>query len=645
MAEDIKLNIFQKGLLKLFKMRPEDLPGHREGEMEMSWIEFLRSGLDPFTGYAQISQDRIVRYNDYDLMDQYSDIATALDIYAEEASQPDPRKKRVVWVDTEKAEIKEEGRKWLAMISAEDRAFALARNVAKYGDTFEYNLMNQNGIYNLQFIHPSRVNRIESDKLLGYQCDELARLMMRTGTQQAPEGRFFTPWDFLHFRIEAYDRETIYGRSLIENVRKTWKELQILETMIAVFRVTKSVQRNVFIVDVSQSSPQEAQGILEKWRQHLRKQQFIDPVTGDFRVDAQAITPMEDLILPVRGENNKTRVEKLQADPDIGAIEDLHYFRVKLRTALGIPQSYFEQSLENTGWNNKEALVMQDQRFSRKITRIQRSVKSGMTRGFAIHLTLKGIKWEPGDFKIEMAPVNQITERLKEEWWLRRGELLNALLPVATVANFDQQEWNDLICKELLPLSPSDRKKLLTPPPEQMAQQAALAGAGAAKPGQPGAKGGQSGAKAPKPGAGGKVGKFSTFAEPDKAEDTISMLSDFFAGRPDIQTSVRSIVEGMEEHQLYEVTSKVKELTEIRELMAEEKQVLESDLADLKGGLKESDIKAMKSFAAPEFNKFPVSVFMGDKQMSINEKVAKLEKRGTNEAVIKMDYKRIDRKR
>ena len=566
MADEIKLNVIQRGLLKLFGLRPEDLPGRRQGELEMSWIEFLRSGLDPFTGYAQISQDRIVRYNDYDLMDQYSDIATALDIYAEESSQPDPRKKRVAWVDTEKAEIKEAGRKWLSTIRAEDRVFALARNVAKYGDTFEYNLVNQNGIYNLQFIHPSRVNRIEADKLLGFQCDELARLMMRTGVQAAPEGRYFTPWDFLHFRIEAYDRETIYGRSLIENVRKTWKELQILETMVAVFRVTKSVERNIFIVDVSNSSPQEAQAQLEKWRQHLRKQQFIDPQTGDFRIDAQAITPQEDLILPIRGADNKTRVEKLQPSPDIGALKDLDYFRTKLRTALGIPQSYFDQTLEGTGWNSKEALVMQDQRFSRKITRIQRAVKSGLTRGLAVHLTLLGIKWEPGDFKIEMAPVNQITERLKEEWWLRRGELLNTLLPVAVTANFDQEEWNKIIINDLLPLSPSALKKLLTPSPEQLALQnpqpaapgGAAGGAGGAQGGKPGAPKQQT-AKVSKPGSGGKVGKFATFAEPDKAEDAdaIEMLSDFFAGNPEIQNGVRAIVENMEERQRYEVLERI----------------------------------------------------------------------------------------
>ena len=663
MADEIKLNVIQRGLLKLFGLRPEDLPGRRQGELEMSWIEFLRSGLDPFTGYAQISQDRIVRYNDYDLMDQYSDIATALDIYAEESSQPDPRKKRVAWVDTEKAEIKEAGRKWLSTIRAEDRVFALARNVAKYGDTFEYNLVNQNGIYNLQFIHPSRVNRIEADKLLGFQCDELARLMMRTGVQAAPEGRYFTPWDFLHFRIEAYDRETIYGRSLIENVRKTWKELQILETMVAVFRVTKSVERNIFIVDVSNSSPQEAQAQLEKWRQHLRKQQFIDPQTGDFRIDAQAITPQEDLILPIRGADNKTRVEKLQPSPDIGALKDLDYFRTKLRTALGIPQSYFDQTLEGTGWNSKEALVMQDQRFSRKITRIQRAVKSGLTRGLAVHLTLLGIKWEPGDFKIEMAPVNQITERLKEEWWLRRGELLNTLLPVAVTANFDQEEWNKIIINDLLPLSPSALKKLLTPSPEQLALQnpqpaapgGAAGGAGGAQGGKPGAPKQQT-AKVSKPGSGGKVGKFATFAEPDKAEDAdaIEMLSDFFAGNPEIQNGVRAIVENMEERQRYEVLERIGKLKELRENMLEEAEESKALLYDFKGQLTPSVQKEMKERAylaeasepgskALALRKLRSTVYLGDQQIKLNERFT--PEGGINKVTVPMDFGKTDRKR
>lgn len=644
MADEKKLNFIQKGLLQLFGLKPEDLPGHQRGEAEMSWIEFLRSGLDPFTGYAQISQDRIVRYNDYDLMDSYSDIATALDIYGEEASQPDPRKKRAVWIESENKEIKQAGKEFLSALRIEDRVYALARNCAKYGDLFEYILTNHTGIYNMQFIHPSRVNRIESDKLLGFQCDELARLMMRTGAAPSPEGRFFTPWDFVHFRMEAFDRETIYGRSMIEHVRKTWKELQILETMVAVFRVTKSVQRNIFVIDVSDASPQESREILEKWRTHLRKQQFIDPQTGDFRIDAPAVTPLEDLILPIRGKDNQTRVEKLQADPDIGAVEDLHYFRTKLRTALGIPKQYFDQELDGTGWNAKEGLVMQDQRFSRKITKVQKSVKSGLSREFAIHLTLKGIKWEPGDFTVEMAPVNQIIERLKEEWWLRRAELLNVLLPVAQIAGFDPLEWNKIICGELLPLSPTRMKKLLTPPTMVVGPDGQPVGAaGPAGPGGGGAGGGTSTSAA-------VPGQFPTFMGPDEASP--SMLSDLFGDNPDVREKVRTIIE-LYENKISGMFDIAEQLEEAIEEKRQEKQELTEQLYDVRHDLNEAvaEMKGRKPLKLNEvLTEESIGLVYGDEQLATNDRIqrrneGRTQRRGTNKPPEGVDVTALDRKK
>lgn len=421
-----------------------------------SWIEYLRTGLDPFSGYAQISQDRIIKYNEYDMMDQYGDIAVACDIYGEEASQPDPEEEKVIWVESKNKRLEAAANEMLRSIRAEDKVWAVARNLAKYGDVFEYLLTNQEGIYNLQFVHPSRVNRVQTDKLLGFQCDDLARLIQATIPGAAPggtQGQFFQPWDFIHFRIEADDRETIYGRSFLESSRKCWKELQILETMAAVFRIVKSVERNVIFVDVGDASPQEAKKWVERWRRHFRKDEFIDPVTGDFRIDLRGISPMEDIIIPVRS-GSTTRVEKLAASPDIGAVEDLEYFRSKLRTALGIPKEYFDQQNDNPGWNAKEALILKDARFSRKIARIQRALIAGFTRMTAIHLTMIDETWKPEEFEIRMAPVNQISERLAEERWLRIIELLNGALPLAQIAQLDQKLWNQIFLQKIMEMPP-----------------------------------------------------------------------------------------------------------------------------------------------------------------------------------------------
>jgi Bacteriophage T4-like portal protein (Gp20) len=506
------MNVIAKGLLALFGLKPSDVEKRLNRDpSQFNYIELLRSGLDPVTGFAQISQDRIIRYTDFDMMDGTSDMNVALDIYAEEATQTDPRTNRVVWIEAKDEKIEAEGQAWCRRLRLDERSFGLARNIAKYGDLFEYLLISSEGVYNMQFIHPSRVGRVETDRLIGFSCPDLARLVLRAGGGGTQE-EMFMPWDFVHLRMEVFDRESIYGKSYLEGLRKIWKELQILETMVAIFRVTKAVERKVFYVDVSDSSQQEVKKLMDTYRDHLKKNKFIDPITGDFRIDVNAITPLEDIIFPIRGDN-KSRVENLTQSPDIGALEDLHYFRTKLRAGLGIPKAYFDQDTEGMGFHANQALALQDMRFSRKIQRLQRSVRAGLTRAFAIHLTLKGIAWKPGEFLIKMAPVNQIYEQLKEEWWLKRAELANVLIPIAALAGFDQKRWNQVILPEIFHLTQEAIEKLTsdedTPEP--------------ADPNDPDADAPlkQAAAKIPT-----TVGKFPQFAPPSSLADDIDFDMD-----------------------------------------------------------------------------------------------------------------------
>jgi hypothetical protein len=228
--------VFGRSLKQMAQLKGQEVgeePYNRPDSIEKTLAKI-------FTGYADIQYDRVTKYRDYDRMDQSStECQTALDIYAEEASQPDSKVGLRVWVESKDKEMADELNGMFQRIRLEAKAWGIYRNIAKYGDCFEYLLLGSYGVHDIQFIHPSRVERVQEDGLLGFKSSDLSGVVPMDN-----KTNLFKPWDFVHFRVMAYDQESVYGRSFMESLRKVWKQLSMLETMIVIFRISKAVQRN-----------------------------------------------------------------------------------------------------------------------------------------------------------------------------------------------------------------------------------------------------------------------------------------------------------------------------------------------------------------------------------------------------------------
>ena len=481
------------------------LKGQQIGQEKYASFDSIESRLNRvFTGYSDIQYDRQSKYRDYDRMDSASTEAqTALDIYAEEASQKDDKTALKVWVECQDKGMADDLNGMLQRVRMEVKAYGLYRNLAKYGDCFVYLLLGGYGVHDFQFIHPVRVERIQEDGLLGFKSPEIASHLPvdnRTG--------MFKPWDFLHLRVTAFDQESVYGRSFLENIRKTWKQLSMMETMVVLYRISKAVQRNIFYVDVGQASIQETKDLVKDYEKFLKnKQSYVDPKTNDFKMDFNPATLLQDIVWPVR-PNSLSKVDQLQNTTAIGPMDDLEHFYRKIRIGLNIPKEYFDGE-QNGMWSSKESLMLQDVRFSRKIARLQDSLRDGVVKLCQIHWAIKHQQYlDPAQFIVQLGTLSSVADRQREDILLRKAQILEILSNISIILGWNRWVWGDYLLDEIFPLPAALRAKLQTPDPVQqqeqeqalkLAEKSAAAG-GAGKPGFGGKPGGAgAGGKPPKP--------------------------------------------------------------------------------------------------------------------------------------------------
>jgi hypothetical protein len=302
-------------------------------------------------------QKRQDRYDVYDAMDNMSDVSTVLDAYSEDCTQLDQQRKKSVWIEAKNSALQKAGNKLLHdILNIEDWIEGVSRDTGKYGDDFclLYTEMGK-GVTSVLWRDPRDIERIENKEgiLIGYE--ETARLgkyrqavaaSINAGGDGSDVKPTHEPWDVLHFRIHRRKRlprqkwPNIYGTSLLAGSERIAKQMKILDDLLMIMRITRSLDRKTYFVDVGRSPVEEEVRILKRWRRALKRKTYVDPATGRFdsRFDPYAWT--EDQFWPVK-ENSNSRVETTDGITNINEVADIDYFRDKFYGSLRAPKAFF----------------------------------------------------------------------------------------------------------------------------------------------------------------------------------------------------------------------------------------------------------------------------------------------------------------
>ncbi len=379
-----------------------------------------------YNAQTQFELNRRSVYGLVEEMDSYDICSSALDIYAEEATQTDADTGRVAWVECEAEEAKRELMALFDAIQLEDRAFGIVRSMCKYGDDFEQIIASgTRGIINLDFIQPQRLTRIEDrvGRLMGFSPGLLNDYEIRDPEQQK-KLKLSRPWDFLHFRLQSSRRELRHGETVLLAARRSWRQLKILEDTLVLYRMNRATDKDVYYIDTGNQTPDQQWQTVHRFRRELRKKFYVNTVNGQMRQQYDPRTADEDMYIPIP-RDSKTRVERLQGSGPQGDIYDVDHFRNKLFAALKIPKAFmgYEKDV-----NAKSTLVSQDIRFARSIYRVQRAFKHGLTQLCRIHLALRGYDVDKVRFRVRMAPINYLDDLARADIYAQKYDVAAKLL-------------------------------------------------------------------------------------------------------------------------------------------------------------------------------------------------------------------------
>lgn len=272
-------------------------------------------------------------------------LASALDLYAEDATQVDPEKGRSYWVTGEDQGIVSELEKMFERIQAEDEIFGWARSAAMYGDCFEQIISTPTeGVVSLEHVNPHQITRIQDrfGRLQGFAGglipeEQLQR--MKRDPNAAKGLKVSNPWDFLHFRLVGSNRVSSHGSSMLLSARHCWRQLKIVEDSLVLYRVQRAPDRTVYYIETDGQSVEDKFRTAHQWRRHLRKRMYWNPQTGGFRQEYHPWAIDQDIYMPIN-RGSETKIERQPAGTDLGDIYDVDHLVNKLFSALRIPKAY-----------------------------------------------------------------------------------------------------------------------------------------------------------------------------------------------------------------------------------------------------------------------------------------------------------------
>ena len=381
--------------------------------------QFKKSEYNPINQVAMqmiSNRNRSERYIDFDEMEYVPEIASALDIYADEMTTY-TEIRPMIRIKCANEEIKHILHNlYHNVLNIEHNLFGWSRTMCKYGDFFLYlDIDEELGIRSAIGLPAQEVERLEGE-------DETNPNYVQFQWNSA--GLTLENWQVAHFRILGNDKHAPYGTSVLEASRRIYRQLILLEDAMMAYRIVRAPERRMFKIDVGGIPPQEVEQYMQKVMTQMKRHQVVDPTTGKVDLRYNPLSIEEDYYIPVRGQT-ATDIVSLKGGEYTGQIEDVKYLRDKLFAALKVPQSYLTMGEGAT--EDKASLAQKDIRFARTIQRLQRVVIAELEKIGIIHLYTLGYRDDDLlSFKLQLNNPSKIAELQEIEHWKARFEIAGA---------------------------------------------------------------------------------------------------------------------------------------------------------------------------------------------------------------------------
>ena len=399
--------------------------------------------------------NRVQRYGQYDQMDMDSEVNAALDIIAEFSTLQDEQSKLPFKFDFPEEPTESENdvlqrtlRQWCSVNEMHKRIFRIFRNAIKYGDQM---FVRDPETYKLFWVNPAKVDKVivnegkgkkveayyvqdmdiniegmnvtaDTKKLTQTSGQGMGMPNMNSNTTQgytagsAGGSRFAndqttTPIDanhVVHISLsEGVDGFWPFGTSILEPIFKVYKQKELLEDAILIYRVQRAPERRVFYIDVGNMPTHKARAHLERIKNEIHQRRIPSKTGGGQTVTDSAYNPlsiMEDYFFAQTAEGRGSKVETLPGGENLGQIDDLKYFNDKLLRGLRVPASYLG-GMDDGGATVNDGRVgtamIAEFRFTKFCERLQALIVEQLDNEFKMFCKNRGVQVESSRFSLQ----------------------------------------------------------------------------------------------------------------------------------------------------------------------------------------------------------------------------------------------------
>ena len=370
--------------------------------------------------------NRLAAYYDYESMEFTPEISAALDIYSEESTTMS-EKGDILTIYSESERIKgilED--LFHNKMDINTNLQMWARGVCKYGDNFVYLKINpEKGIVGVQQLPNIEIERIEGATSKTPTQKDIKLPIRELRFQWKNKDMEFQAWEVAHFRILGDDRKLPYGTSMLDKIRRIWKQLLLAEDAMLIYRTSRAPERRMFKVFVGNMNDDDVEAYVQRVANKFKREQVVDNKTGnvDMRFNQMAVD--QDYFIPVRDPSAPDPITTLPGATNLSEIADIEYIQKKLLTALRVPKAFL--GFEEVVGDGKN-LSLQDIRFARTINRIQKSMVAELNKIAIVHLFLLGFEDELDNFTLGLSNPSTQADLLKIDVWKEKVLLYKDLV-------------------------------------------------------------------------------------------------------------------------------------------------------------------------------------------------------------------------
>ena len=443
----------------------EGLPGYgrndgrdpMRGHAEVAYRNYASRLPEVYSGHP----NRIERYNQYENMDSDSEINACLDILAEFSTQtikgetvPFQVEYHDKPTDHEVDIIKKQLQQWSKLNKLDQRIFRIFRNVIKYGDQV---FIRDPETFELSWVVMTKVARVIVNESEGKRPEQYVirdinpnfqnmTVAVKTTTDyqgNTPSTGYAAPFNYtvpgagggaagsggsrfsaamnesvidakhvIHLGLsEGLDFYWPFSMSVLETIFRVFKQKELLEDAVLIYRTARAPERRVFKIDVGNMPSHLAMQFVERVKNEIHQRRIPSHGGGGQNIMDSSYNPLsinEDYFFP-QGENGRgSSVETLPGGSNLGEIDDLKYFNNKMCRGLRVPSSYLPTGPDDSDRPMNDGRVgtalIQEYRFNQYCERLQRLIIQKLDDEFKMFMRWRGFNIDSGLFSIAFNP-------------------------------------------------------------------------------------------------------------------------------------------------------------------------------------------------------------------------------------------------